>query len=54
MWFPGKLLSTLRHRAPRTQDTVGTVAYGFAQVSSVQGYRLLPRWTASAGLSYSF
>ncbi len=35
----------------------GVVAYGFMQVpaySRLQGYQLFPRWTASAGLSYSF
>ena len=35
----------------------GVVAYGFVQLpahSNVQGYQLFPRWTASAGLSYSF
>ncbi len=35
----------------------GVVAYGFVQLpaySKLQGYQLFPRWTASAGLSYSF
>ena len=35
----------------------GVVAYGFVQLpaySRLQGYQLFPRWTASAGLSYSF
>ena len=35
----------------------GVVAYGFMQVpaySHLQGYQLFPRWTASAGLGYSF
>lgn len=35
----------------------GVVVYGFLQLpaySKLQGYQLFPRWTASAGLSYSF
>lgn len=35
----------------------GVVAYGFVQLPAygkLQGYQLFPRWTASAGLGYSF